>query len=212
MSNISCSIKLDGGSSEISRLILEALMPEVERYLRKVFDKIQIDIRNIIMEAIVAAPEYSSLLSGTLKAEFGLPDSQSRLETILSFWKLIDIEYRNVTTNGNKLSGGFRIGMIQSDYNDVLGSSAAVLVTEKGKDLPWLEWLLLFGDKKIIKNYNVSFGDHKNSRTGMAIMKGSVSGKWGVPSQYSGSANNNWITRAIDSVDSNIEQLISQAI
>ena len=83
MSNISCSIKLDGGSSEISRLILEALMPEVERYLRKVFDKIQIDIRNIIMEAIVAAPEYSSLLSGT-------------------------------------------------DYNDVLGSSAAVLVTEKG--------------------------------------------------------------------------------
>lgn len=102
--------------------------------------------------------------------------------------------------------------MIQSDYTDVLNSSAAVFKTEKGTDLNWLEWLLLFGSKTIIKDYEVEFGYNPRSRTGQAIMRGVKRGKWSVPYEFSGTQNNNWITRAIDSVESDIYKTLSEAM
>ena len=81
----------------------------------------------------------------------------------------------------------------------------------KGTDLNWLEWLLLFGNKTIIRDYVVEFGDNPRSRTGRAVMKGVKSGKWGVPPEFAGTKNNNWITRAIESADSEINSILKEA-
>lgn len=212
MSNLRGNVFIVENTNEIESKILRALKPELNKYLEKIFQKIKPKITETVINAIVNSPEYNSLLSGDLKYEFGLPDSDSRVSSIVNFWKKINTDYKSVSINGNKLSGGFTINMIDSDYGDVINLPAAVFTTEKGTDLNWLEWLLLFGNKTIIKDYVVEFGVNPRSRTGRAVMRGVQKGKWSVPSEFAGTKNNNWITRAIDSIDGEINSIIKEAI
>lgn len=212
MSNLRGNVFIVESTNEIEGKILRALKPELNKYLEKVFNKVKSQIVNSVVNAITSAPEYNSLLSGDLKYEFGLPDSDSRVSSIINFWKKINTDYKSISINNNKLSGGFTINMINSDYSDVINSAAAVLTTEKGVDLNWLEWLLLFGNRTIIKDYVVEFGVNPRSRTGRAIMRGVQKGKWSVPNEFSGTKNNNWITRAIDSVDTEINSILKEAM
>lgn len=212
MSNLRGNVFIVENTNEIESKILRALRPELNKYLEKIFQQIKPKITNAVINAIINSPEYNSLVSGDLKYEFGLPDSDSRVSSIVNFWKKINTDYKTVSINGNKLSGGFTINMIDSDYSDVINLPAAVFTTEKGTDLNWLEWLLLFGNRTIIKDYVVEFGVNPRSRTGRAIMRGVQKGKWSVPSEFSGTQNNNWITRAIDSIDSEINSILKEAI
>ena len=43
-------------------------------------------------------------------------------------------------------------------------------------------------------------------------MVSSQGGRWSVPSAYSGTAKKNWITQAIDSVETNIMNLLSSSL
>jgi hypothetical protein len=212
MSTIRTKINLVETQDEIEDKILRALRPEVNKYLKKIFDNIKPQVINIVTNAIINSPEYNSLLSGQLKYEFGLPDSDSRINTILQFWKKVNAEYKTVLIQRKKLVGGFVINMIDQSYADVLNLSVSSFITEKGSILNWLEWLLLFGNKTIIKDYTVEIGPNARSRTGQAVMKGIQKSKWSVPSQFSGTPNDNWITRAIDSATPQINKLFNQAI
>lgn len=207
MSRIKINLEVKSTDSYIYKKILQGLKPQVNSYLSNIFEKVKPKIIGLVQESIRNSPEYLSLQSGQLKAEFGIPDSDTKLSTLLDFWKNITAKYTPVAIKGDSLIGGFSISMIPSDYSDVLSSSAATVVTEKNQTLNWLEWLLLFGNKTIIKDYTVELGSNPKSRTNMAIMKGTVSGKWSVPHQYSGTQDNNWITRSIDNISNDIEKL-----
>lgn len=212
MSNIQIKFNLLESEKEISLNILNALLPRVDRYFKAASKKIRPKLVNIVIEAIKSSPEYQSLVSGDLKAQFGLPDADSRLSSIVSLWKKIDFIYNPVVVRNNYLSGSFSLNMIRSDFLDVINTEAAVFVTPKGSQLNWLEWLCLEGNKTIIKDYVIELGPNPRSRTNMAIMRGEVSGKWSVPSEFSGTIENNWITRAIDSVTPNIQQAIKEGM
>lgn len=206
------SIDIIESTDIISQKILKALLPQVDSYFSNAFDKCQNKINTIVTEAISASPEYQSLLSGSLRYEFGLPDSESRLGTILSILNKITVKYTKPKITKNQIIGSFSLNMIQSDYADLLSSAAAILTTEKGSKLEWLKWLLLFGDKTIIKEYVVELGSNPRSRTGNAIMVSQTKGRWSVPPEFSGTQNNNWITRSIDSVNSLIEDVLTEAL
>lgn len=212
MSNIRIKFNLIENEKEISLNILNALLPKVDRYFRAASKKIRPRLVNIVTEAMISSPEYQSLISGDLKAQFGLPDADSRLNSILSLWKKVDFIYNPVVVRNNYLSGSFSLNMIRSDFLDVINTEAAVFITSKGSSLNWLEWLCLEGNKTIIKDYVIELGPNPRSRTGMAVMRGEISGKWSVPSEFSGTIDNNWITRAIDSVTPNIQQAIKEGM
>lgn len=210
--SIDINFSLLNSSSEINQKILTALKPQVNTYFKKVINSIKQPILDTITQAIRSSPEYISLLSGDLKYEFGLPDSDQRLDHILKFWQKLYIDSDPIKISGDKLTGSFSLKMIPSDFADVLSSSAAVLVTEKNQSLNWLEWLLLFGNQTIIRDYVVEFGSNPRSRTGQAVMRGVKSGKWSVPSEFSGTMNDNWITRAIDSVEPEINSILKESL
>lgn len=210
--SINISLDLVNSDSEINQKILKALKPQVNSYFKNIISSIKQPILDTITQAIKTSPEYVSLSNGDLKYEFGLPDSDARLGTILSFWQKLYIDSSPIKISGDQLAGSFSLKMIPSDFSDVLGSSAAVLVTEKKQSLNWLEWLLLFGNQTIIRDYVVEFGSNPRSRTGQAVMRGVKSGKWSVPAEFSGTLNDNWITRAIDSVESNINSILKESL
>lgn len=202
------SLKITEDNQTISNRITKALRDELIPLLTIVFNKCQKEITLLIQSAIISSDTYQSLSGGQLKAEFGLRDSDERLDQILDFWSKIHAKFEKPRVSNGKIVGGFKIQMIQTDFRDVISTSAATYTTNKGDIINWLEWLLLFGNKTIIKDYNVVFGNFKTSRTGMAIMRNSIQGKWSVPTQYAGTIKNNWITRIIDALDDDINNIL----
>lgn len=209
MSSFKFSFDLLESDKQIANIINQELVQELNSRLKPLYKEASSYIRQVVLNSIKSQPEYISLLSGSLKYEFGLPDSSSRLNAILStIDQSLFVEYRPARINGQNINGGFFIGMVNSDFNDILSLGASTLVTENGSILEWLKWLLLEGDKIIIGGYDFKIGNFKNSRTGGGIMSPSFSGSWRVPPEFAGTAENNWITRAIENTEDTIENYL----
>ena len=210
MSNI--TINILESTDIITQKILQALLPQVNTYLKKVFNKCKIEIEKTITSSIILSPEYQSLLSGQLKYELGLPDPQNRLSVIGKILTNINVTYNKATFNKNSINGSFSLSAIRSDYTDILSIPESILTTEKGQKLEWLRWLLLFGDKTIIKDYTVVLGPNPRSRTGNAVMVQETKSRWNIPAQFAGTINNNWITRSIDAANDQINSILLNAL
>lgn len=197
----------------IERQILTSLKGELDGVLSDAAKKLVGGITKIIDGAIKASPEYQSLVGGKLKFELGVPDAKQRMEDIL------DLYYRNIVVNktavkvsGGKLVGSLKIENKRSDWKDLIGLPAGRIITKKGTVLPWLEWLLLSGNKIIIRDWDVKLINNRRSRTGGALMVEGKNKRWRVPPEFSGTSNNNFITRALEKVEPNINRYIEKEI
>ena len=166
---------------------------------------------------------------GNLKAELGVNRAEARLEAIVDTWVSgIAVKATQVKAiNGINLKGNIVIGMVESTYADVLSLASSFIHTNKGVDLQWLKWLLTEGDKTIIRGYTVQVGNFsgKPSRTGLAVMVKAGGGlteqtsltsaplhSWGVPKEFVGFPNNNFVTRMLDMLEQPILNIISSTL
>lgn len=206
------SFKLLENNKIISDKILTALLPEINKYLKNKLQYIRTNLPPLVMNALTNAEEYSALIGGQLQYEFGIPDPVNKLDEILRVWSNnVVIQYNAPIIAGSQLKSSFSFSIIRSDFSDVLSTDGAFVIDNlRGYQLPWLEWLLLEGNKIIIPKQEVVIGPNKFSRTGYAVMRQSNK-SWRVPSQFAGTINNNWITRAIDSSESEINNFLTKA-
>lgn len=206
------SLKLLESNNQIVKKILVSL----QDHLTTVFDKTKKNILKPVQDKIKVAietqPEYDSLISGQLKYELGIP-SPDFVRSIVDIWvQSIEIRSSAITIAGNSLSGGFSINAIESTYNDVLSSSQSVVIDENtGSRIPWLEWLLLRGGDILVAEYEVKMGPNPRSRTGQAVMVSSNQ-NYSIPAKYAGTESNNWVYRAISSLDDSILDIIRNEV
>jgi hypothetical protein len=195
--------------SEITKKILGALEIEVSSIINKAIPKITEDIKYMVADALRQEPEYSSLLGGTLRAEFGIPDPSSVEKVVEALINTISVKSEKIIIAGNGLKGGFSLTMMKSD--DMGGviylDSASVVDSQKGYTLPWLEWLLYENNRPIVKRYSVEYTSSPYSRSGLAVMVPDSS-NWRVPPEFAGSTKNNWTTRAISRIENTIYSTI----
>lgn len=211
------SIKLKETEQQIQALILKQLNKAIVECLSKAKIGIARAVKLQVEAAIKRAPEYESLTSddGKLRVQFGLVDADSKVKEIIDlFVNEIQVVVRTPLVSGSTIRAGIEIKAIKGDFSDALSSTSASQITEKGESLPWLEWLLTRGDTIILREYEVvSKGKAlAKSRTGGAVTIKKKSGSWRVPPEFSGSEGDNWITRAIDSIDATIESTIEAEI
>lgn len=208
-------IKILDTDKQIALKVANALLPDVRKYFGKVVKVLQKELPDIVNYAIVSSPEYSSIIGGKLKYEFGIPNPQQKLVGLLDIWtKNINITYTPpIVSGGGQISSRISASMIKIDFSDVLYTEyAEVYDNQKGYTLPWLKWLLLEGSKVLVKDYQVIFGPSRRSRSGFALMRKSNIESWRVPVEFAGSQNDNWITRAIDKSEPDIYNLIEKAL
>ena len=106
------------------------------------------------------------------------------------------------------------IGIIKEDYGDVLSLPEAQYsyTSKQGQGtIPWLSWLLLEGDKRIVTKYEFS-SNPRGSRTGMGIMVHKARGFWQVPPEFSGTSVDNFATRALGNIESVIDKIVEKAV
>lgn len=207
------NITITEPSSSIAKKILSALQEDVRKLINSVIPKINTDVKTLVTEALRQEPEYSSLLSGTLKAEFGIYESSSVERIVQALANTLKIEQKPVSITNRGLNGGFILTMMKSDDMDgiIFIDSASVVDNQRGYVLPWLEWLLYKNNQPIVRNYSVSYTNSASSRSGLAIMVPDTT-NWRVPPEFAGSVRNNWTTRAIARLDQAIYNTIIENI
>lgn len=206
------SFKLIETERDISIKIANALLPDLRNIFANGIKKIKIELPQIVNSAIINTPEYNSILSGKLRYEFGIRDSSSKLAGLLDTWSrnIYIVSTPPSVISGGKISGQFSASMIQIDFGDVLYTEYAEVYDDiKGYSLPWLEWLLLQGNRTLVRNHKVIYQNSPRSRTGKALMRPN-SQSWSVPSEFSGTRGDNWITRALDKIGPDIDSLLKK--
>jgi hypothetical protein len=201
-------IKLLESDSQIRQSILSSLKPEVDALVSKSIPKINPMIKDLFKEALMNEPEYTSLKSGRLKYEFGLPQEVDIDDVVLIMSNSVNINLSQSKISSSGINVGIKIEVFEKSGEPAINSpNAFVSDTKGGYSLPWLEWLLLKGTVPIVKNYSVILGPNKFSRTGMALMVESNK-NWRVPSEFAGSSSNNWASRALDKIEDKIQTQI----
>jgi hypothetical protein len=199
--------------SQIRALILEAMRGHMQQAINSSSKDTINEIKTIILDALKTEPEYESLKSGTLRYELGIPDPGVVDSIIDKMVNTLMLNSKPIGITNFGLTGGYELTMIKSDdINGILDSEEAVVNdATRGYTLPWLRWLLLEGNKPIVKSYEVKLTPSKSSRTGMAIMVESNK-NWRVPAEFSGSIANNWTTRAIEKTEKSILEAIRLSV
>ena len=197
------NIRILESDRQISALINRGLATAFDRTMRQNLPAFSIRMRAIVGNALYNSQEIQSLSGGTLMADFGLTfdPSHSIVSSVISS---LHISPRRTPSSAATISGGFDLTMQPSDYANLLSLPAAQQIIDGGS-IPWLEWLLTLGDAVILANFGVEYGPF--GRTGRAHMTPN-SKPFKVNSSFSGSPDNNFITRAIQTASREIETAI----
>ncbi len=206
------NLKLVESDTQIKKMIFDALAQDLNDTIRKSLPEINENIKDMVKDSLKQEPEYSSLKSGQLRAEFGIKDPNDVDKVIEAMVDAAKITLVPVKVTQMGVSGGFKYTMLKADDLDgVIFTDIASVIDDKGYYLPWLKWLLYDGGKPLVKKFRVKMGSSNRSRSGMAIMVKSKS-NWRVPPQFAGSISSNWVTRSIDKLDQKITNTIQKII
>lgn len=192
------------------------ILREIQQHLAPLFLLASIqaekDIKILMRAALVSSPEYYALIpGGSLYGEVGNPNIEADLLTIIDLLIehiTLDSVLNPLEIKSKQISGQFVLNLIRDDFSDILGLSEASFLTEKGRLLPWLSWLLLEGGgHDLIIGWEYLEGNFKTSRTNEGIMIKEKGGGWRL-SQYAGTQKDNWITRSMDKIKDIVESAV----
>lgn len=200
-------IKILESNSKISGNILKSLGEELKLVIFRKKPQIESQIKQLVYQALLDCPEISSLKSGKLKFDFGL-DSDPSLEIVAAIINSTYINFKQFKLTLSGVTNCFSIYIQPLDFNNLFNLSSASVVTDKGASLPWLEWLLTAGDAIVITEYHVEYGPYGRSGGAQMIPQGFFK----VDSNFSGTPENNFITRALAGYEDKITNIIRNSL
>jgi hypothetical protein len=208
--SINFKIQLERGFvQKFEKQVRLEIRNKILKSLPRAIANIEKSIRILVTNSLEAAPEYQSIAGGVLRHQCGLVDGAARIANIVQqFADEIQVTF----VPGLADFGGIKIGILETSYSRVLSLPAAEFVTEKGKPLEWLRWLLQEGGNRIVIGYSFKDGSAARSRTGSGIMIERQGSAWSVPPQFQGTDNNNFATRALEDLEDNIEVIVRREL
>lgn len=198
------------GKQALRKIILRGIAKAVNAKFPKIQRRIQAELQTVIPDALRTSPEYTALTDGPLDAHFGFEagTAKARVDRIIDvFSQHAEVIMIPLSVVGNGFRGGLEIKLSDTAMQALFSLPEARIV-----DMPWLEWLLLRGNSVIITGHKILFRESAFSRSGYAIMTKAKTGVWRVPSEYSGTETDNWITRAMGLVEKELSITISRII
>ena len=202
---ITVTLKLLETVEQIEKKILKSIARQMDKSIRLAIPSAITDLKSFIYETISNSREVQSLLGGELRGSLGLTESkaQGAVEQIsLMVSQAIALDYTPIKARGTGFTGKLILKIQPRHFQNVLGiseSTTSYYSTRYGTliELQWLDWLLMRGDDIIVTAFE--FEPKSAGRSGMGVMK--IGGSWRVPPEFSGTKDDNFITRSITSPD-----------
>lgn len=196
------NFKITTSTQVISQRVRKAIRDDIKAgAIYNKTEKISREVAQFLYEKFLSSSTYFSLTGGTLRAEFGLDNAEAaNIQDAI-------IDIIAVNTHYNFNNGQIRIIIKLIDENLDLSTTGSYTYTnKKGKTytITWLLWLLTAGENVVVPDH-VVYLQPGQGRSEMAIMiKPDIEGSYSVDPEYSGTPNDNWITRTIRN---NIEEI-----
>jgi hypothetical protein len=202
--------KLDFDDRDFERALEKQLIQKLNKSILEVANSnyVKNQIFFFIERSIKDSPEYESLLSGKLGAAFGLSNPQITLDKIIDAVK-DDLEIdTKLATGVNGLLCGIKVSLLPINLAKVLNIPEGSY-DSKGGLVDWLKWLLTSGDEILIVDYELVFGNaFVGSRSDFAIMEKNVGKTFSVPPEFSGTLQDNWLTRALEDFENIVGNIL----
>ncbi len=202
------SIKLLESDPQIATKINESIAKQINTRISKTKANVIRSLKSAVGDWVRSSPEIGSLLSksvgGSLSSQFGLTAVQvdAAVNRIVS--AVSDSLVVTIKPVDSKLRSTIEFNFQRTDFLNLLSLPEGHVVTEKGRDLHWLDWLIMKGDTSIVLGYSYVAGPV--GRSGGGEMN--IGGLWRVPPQFSGTQSNNFITRALDGHQKEIQKIL----
>ena len=215
------SLKLNQSQDDIVKQILNSIASRANAAFRGVATSAPLALKGQVEGAILDCPEINSLQGGALLAELGLPPNiASRAPEAIAraVSSNVFLTQTAVKRSGSRLVGGLELGIMpETNWPAIWGMPLASFKYyskryKKTVKLDWLYWLLFLGDSIIVNNFEVEFGAF--GRTGMGRMTESDGAGWKISPQFSGTQDDNFITRALEDpiVENNISSILNKSM
>lgn len=189
---------------QAEKKIANELIKAANKALKASLDELKDYIQAITKKLMYKSRFFNEILFGDLKGHFGIPENQvsSSVDNIIDeIVNNIEIFYSPLSTYGGrtKVRGGIKIGIGKNGFASLLSMSEGMVKTGiKGQaiTLHWLDWVLRRGDEVIVSEHDIEF-ETGSGRSGLAIMVPDKTASWRVPADFSGTLEDNVITREI---------------
>lgn len=192
----------------INVAIADFLNKQVVKNGRKAVNELKPKVRSWIARS----PELASLRDSgsfdSLGSQIGLRtgEDDAAVEAI------INAVSESISTKIQPFDKGLR-GKIDfnfqpRDFRNLLGLPEGFVLTNRGQSLHWLNWLLTQGSTTIIAGY--SYVPIADGRSGGGVME--FGGAWRIPPQFSGTPDNNFVTRAFAGKERDITSVIQRML
>ena len=196
--------------SSMKRKIDTAIANHMNKLIQRKKDRAEKQIKSLIRGWIEQQPEVISLRDqggfGSLNAQFGLPPGvpDIAIEGIIeALVASVNVNFKKV--NSRFSSGGIEFSIKGDVILQILNIPQGIIVTEKGRPLNWLEWLLTRGNAAVISGYQYVAGP--SGRSGGGVMIGGSSFRV-EPTSYAGTVDNNFVTRAFSGRDRQLSRVL----
>ena len=201
---MSVSLKILESNRQIENLINQSLALQLNSKIRSNNKKVTNNIKLMIPTWITEQKEVASLLAqgvqSSLNAEFGLPPGLPEVSVAAIIRSVADSISVEIPKLDKHLKGSVLFRIQSEDFSNLLGLPEGFVTTHIGSNLHWLNWILTMGGTPVITGYQ--YIPNNLGRSGGGQMTG---GKvWRVPSEHSGTIDNNFITRALENREKEI--------
>jgi len=197
--------------NQVEKDIIKAIDRHLTSKMSGIHIRIATRTSELIREELMASSETNSILSGKLRAELGVADASSELESIFdAIAQKVKVSVKKTTSSSRGVSMHVKISAVPLDIDSIAGS-LGTYTTKKGTQIPWFKWLTTLGDRVIVRDYITETGKPRVSRTGDMIMVKGKSG-WRVPPEFSGTEEDNFVTRATDKILPKLGDFIRETV
>jgi hypothetical protein len=190
------TLKLLESVDQIENNILSAIATQFNSSMKSNKSKILDNVKLLIPSWISNQPEMESLLSGgtnSLVGQFGITISPASIVNAIVSSIVSSTTISIVPYNKKLKGGGIEVNIQPDNFSNLLSLPQGHSIYRDG-DLHWLDWLLNRGDEIIVVGYEY------NPQTGLGRSRlGNMKegGSFRVPPEFSGTDENNFITRAL---------------
>jgi hypothetical protein len=214
MKQVTTRISIDKSASEIKRIKQEIGKALLEQWAEPgKFNKMKKFLHEFFVAKFLESPEYISLTTGTLRAEFGLDDKMVKnlKQLVQDFTKV------RVNADGPYSSPllSIYIGFESMDELQDLCDKYSYFSNDQYL-INWLDWLLFKGTETVVIDYKVKYIDKKDAgRSGLAIMVGKKGSGYSyhvgdLNSHFAGTASSNWFNRTLQEHSKEFLEIIKE--
>lgn len=204
------ALKIKDSLSKIEKKIRNSLSVNLNNLFNSKKDLITKRLREECRGWMLEQPELKSLSGSSipysLHSLFGLElgSEEGVVNSIVeAVANSIEVKFTKID---NKLGGGITFYFQPEGFQNLLNLPEGHVITRKGVDIHWLDWLLTQGDAVVVAGYR--YTPDQYGRSGIGRMRSG--GSFRVPPSYSGVEGDNFITRALENREREITKIITE--